>query len=133
MSPLLEVRRLSKRFATRFRICDRLRFADFLGFTISTQSTITFNSSALTGFASFGSTAISKSEEQDAIDNFPDIKPEACGTAIAALRTALSGIATGGFREARALDELIVKGIAAYMAAKAALEACPALLGGFDA
>ena len=50
---------LSKRFATRFRICDRLRFADFLGFTISTQFTITFNSSALTGFASFGSTAIS--------------------------------------------------------------------------
>ena len=83
--------------------------------------------------ALIGSTAISKSEEQDAIDKFPDIKPEACGTAIAALRTALSGIATGGFREARALDELIVKGIAAYMAAKAALEACPALLGGFDA
>jgi hypothetical protein len=83
--------------------------------------------------AVLGSGAITKAEEQTAIDEFPDIKPDACATAIDALRTALSGIANGSFREARALDDLIVKGVAAYLAAKAALEACPALLGGFDA
>jgi hypothetical protein len=83
--------------------------------------------------AVLGPTSITKADEQSALADFPDIKPDTCATAIETLRAALSAIANGSFREARALDDLIVNGIAIYQAAKAALVTCPALLGGFDA
>jgi hypothetical protein len=83
--------------------------------------------------AVLGASAISKSDELDAVDKFPDIRPAACSAAIDALRTALDALANAPFFEARALDELMTKGIAVYRAAKDALEACPELLGGFDA
>ena len=83
--------------------------------------------------AVLGPNSISKADEQRAIASFPDIKPDTCSDAIATLRSSLAAIASGSFRQTRALDDLIVNGLAFYQAARAALEACPALLGGFDA
>jgi len=83
--------------------------------------------------ALLGRDSISPSEENDAIQNFPDIRPTACTAAIETLRMALRDLARGDFSDVRALDDLILKGMSVYQAAKAALESCPELVGGFDA
>lgn len=82
--------------------------------------------------ALLGPSAITKDHAKTAVDKFPDIIPDACATAIEEFRSSLNSLAATPIGSTGALDQFVMRGLDVYKAAKAAMTACPELVGGHE-